>query len=623
MLFQLFRFLLRRLAVSLPLVVAVVFVTFMLVRIGGGDPVALLAGPTASKEEHAAIRAGLGLDRSLIEQFGIYVAKAAQGDLGQSWLSSKQVIDEIFNRAVVTLELLLWGVVIGAMVGIPLGARAAARRGSLFDQVVRAVSLAGFSIPTYWLGLIAILTFFYALDLAPAPMGRVSAMLSTPDRITGSYLVDALLRGQWEVAQSAFTHLVLPVLTIAVVACAPIMKHTRAIASEIVDSEFIRFARSSGLGERRIRRMVLRNSMVPVLTFVGDRDRRAAGHLVADRTDLLLGRHRPMGAAVDPERRLRRHPGLRAVRRPSVGGGVHRDRCRQLPARAARPGAHVMAGGIRSWLNVFRGFPSIAIGSAIVLVFAVLAVLAPWIAPMNPIAVHSDAVLSPPSARFLLGTDGNGMDLLSRIIYGSRYAFGIAVPAVLLSVLIGLPVGLWAGYRGGWVDEVLLRSMDLLRVFPSIILALTIVAATGQSITNVILVIGLLDAPIFARVVRAEILALRGGLLIESARAIGNGTGRMLFVHVLPNSMSGALTQISVRMAWAIRVSATLAFVGIGIQQPTPEWGAMIRQGAEYMVTGEWWVALFPGLALVTLIFGLNLAADGIQDWMGRRRTQR
>ena len=276
-----------------------------------------------------------------------------------------------------------------------------------------------------------------------------------------------------------------------------------------------------------------------------------------------------------------------------------------------------------SWLNVFRGFPSIAVGMAIVCVYAAMAVLAPWIAPMDPIMVHSDAVLSPPSARFLFGTDGNGMDLLSRIIYGARYAFGIAVPAVFLSILIGLPVGLWAGYRGGWVDEALLRSMDLLRVFPSIILALTIVAATGQSITNVILVIGLLDAPIFARVVRAEILALRGGLLIESARAIGNGTPRMLFVHLLPNSTSGALTQISVRMAWAIRVSATLAFVGIGIQQPTPEWGAMIRQGAEFMVTGEWWVALFPGLALVTLIFGLNLAADGIQDWMSRRRTQR
>jgi peptide/nickel transport system permease protein len=278
---------------------------------------------------------------------------------------------------------------------------------------------------------------------------------------------------------------------------------------------------------------------------------------------------------------------------------------------------------LMSWFNVFRGFPSIAVGLFIVAVYAVLAVLAPWIAPMDPIKVHADAVLSPPSAQFLLGTDGNGMDLFSRIIYGARYAFGIAVPAVALSVLIGLPVGLWAGYRGGWIDEILLRSMDLLRVFPSIILALTIVAATGQSITNVIVVIGLLDAPIFARVIRAEILALRGGLLIESARAMGNGTTRLLFVHVLPNSISGALTQISVRMAWAIRVSATLAFVGVGIQQPTPEWGAMIRQGAEFMVTGEWWVALFPGLALVTLIFGLNLAADGIQDWMGRRRTHR
>jgi peptide/nickel transport system permease protein len=194
---------------------------------------------------------------------------------------------------------------------------------------------------------------------------------------------------------------------------------------------------------------------------------------------------------------------------------------------------------------------------------------------------------------------------------------------VLISLAIGLPVGLWAGFRGGWVDELLLRTMDLLRVFPSIILALAIVAATGQSLLNVIFVIGFLDAPVFARVVRAEVLALRGSTLVESARAIGNPTSRLLFVHLLPNALSGTIAQISVRMAWAVRVSATLAFVGVGIQQPTPEWGAMIRQGAEFMVTGEWWVALFPGLALVSLVFGLNLAGDGLQDWLGRRRTRR
>lgn len=269
MLILLLKFLLRRLAVSLPLVAGVLFVTFMLVRIGGGDPVALLAGPTASVEEHAAIRSDLGLDKSSIEQFVIYISKAARGDLGQSWLSNKQVSHEIRTRALVSLELLLWGVAIGAAIGIPLGARAAARRGSVFDQTVRALSLAGFSIPTYWLGLIAILVFFYLLELAPAPMGRISPALIAPERITGSYLIDALLRGQWEGARSAFSQLILPVITVAIVACAPIMKHSRAIASEIVDSEFIRFARSCGLGERRIRGMVLRNSLVPVLTFVG------------------------------------------------------------------------------------------------------------------------------------------------------------------------------------------------------------------------------------------------------------------------------------------------------------------------------------------------------------------
>ncbi len=273
--------------------------------------------------------------------------------------------------------------------------------------------------------------------------------------------------------------------------------------------------------------------------------------------------------------------------------------------------------------SVGRDFPSVTIGLLIVLTHALLAVFAPWIAPHDPIAAYADKVLTGPDAQFLMGTDGNGMDILSRLIHGARYAFGIALPAVSISLVIGLPVGLWAGFRGGWIDEVLLRTMDLLRVFPSIILALAIVAATGQSLVNVILVIGLLDAPVFARVVRAEVLALRGSTMVESARAIGNSTRRILFVHLLPNALSGTLAQVSVRMAWAVRVSATLAFVGVGIQQPTPEWGAMIRQGAEYMVTGEWWVALFPGLALVSLVFGLNLAGDGIQDWLGRRRTRR
>jgi peptide/nickel transport system permease protein len=269
-----------------------------------------------------------------------------------------------------------------------------------------------------------------------------------------------------------------------------------------------------------------------------------------------------------------------------------------------------------------RRAPAAAAGIGIVGFFAVLAVAAPLLSPHDPLHANPYHVLEAPSARFWLGTDGAGMDIFSRIVHGSRLAFGIALPAVAVALLAGVPLGLFAGYRGGWADEILLRFMDVLRVFPSIILALAVVAATGHSLVNIVLVIGLVDAPIFARVVRAEVLALRGSNFVEAAVAAGNPTRRVLFVHLLPNAIKGALAQSAVRFAWAIRVSATLAFVGVGVQPPTPEWGAMIRQGAEFMVTGEWWVALFPGVALVLLVFGFNLLGDGVQDWMDpRRRT--
>lgn len=269
-----------------------------------------------------------------------------------------------------------------------------------------------------------------------------------------------------------------------------------------------------------------------------------------------------------------------------------------------------------------RHAPTAFAGALIVGGFAVLAIFAPLIAPHDPMHANAYDVLKPPSARFWFGTDGSGMDIFSRIIHGSQLAFGIAVPSVTVAMLIGLPLGLFAGYRGGMADEALLRVMDALRIFPSIILALALVAATGKSLANIIIVIGLVDAPIFARLVRAEVLALRHSGFVESAVAAGNPMRRILFVHILPNAMRGALAQSAVRLAWSIRVSATLAFVGVGVQPPTPEWGAMIRQGAEQMVTGEWWVALFPGLALVLLVLGFNLLGDAVQDWLDpRRRT--
>ncbi len=282
---------------------------------------------------------------------------------------------------------------------------------------------------------------------------------------------------------------------------------------------------------------------------------------------------------------------------------------RSLPMRLAR-----------RVVGIARRSPTLAIGAGIILAFALLAIFHGWAMPHDPVRAYPTEVLKPPSVRFWFGTDGNGMDVFSRVIYGTLYAFGIALPSVAIGLLLGVPIGLWTGYRGGMFDETTMRVIDALRVFPIIILALAIVAATGQSLVNVIFVIGLIDAPIFVRVVRAEVLALRSSNFVEAARALGNPTWRILFVHLLPNALRGAIAQTSVRAAWAVRISATLAFLGVGIQQPTPEWGAMIRQGAEFIVTGQWWVAMFPGCALILLVLGFNMFGDGAQDLLDPQR---
>lgn len=283
-----------------------------------------------------------------------------------------------------------------------------------------------------------------------------------------------------------------------------------------------------------------------------------------------------------------------------------------LPLTGPRPFARL--------LGIARNSPTFALGAAVVAFFLAVALLADLIAPYNATQAFPRDVLRPPGAKFLFGSDGNGMDVLSRVIHGTRYAFGIALPAGAIMAAIGVPVGVLAGYKGGFIDEVLLRILDVLRAFPSIILSLAVIAATGASLLNVVLVIGFLDSPIFARVVRAEVLALRNATFVRAAVAAGNPPWRVMAVHILPNAILGATAQLPLRMAWAVRISATLAFIGVGIQAPAPEWGAMIRQGAEYVISGEWWVAMFPGLALMVLVLALNLFGDGLSDILDPRR---
>ncbi len=252
-----------------PILLGITFLTFMLLRIGEQDPVAMLAGPMADERAIAEVEAELGLDKPFFVQFGIYVGRLVQGDLGKSWQSSERVADEIRNRLPASLELLLLAVLLGSLVGVPVGLRSAQRPNGPFDQISRFVSLFGFSVPTYWIALMSIFLFFFLLKWAPAPLGRLSIADFPPPDITGSYLVDSLLTGNWDTAWSAASQLALPVILFSIIVAAPIIKHTRAITLEVLGSDYVRYAKAQGLRPRTVRRIALRNAITPVLTFIG------------------------------------------------------------------------------------------------------------------------------------------------------------------------------------------------------------------------------------------------------------------------------------------------------------------------------------------------------------------
>ena len=265
---QLARFLARRLALLVPLLLLVAALTFFLLRVGGQDPTAAMAGPLATARQLALLRAQYGLDRPLSVQFVIWLGHVLHGDFGSSWITGKPVIQELLRRVPASLELLVLGVAVGSLVGIPAGIFSAFHRGGWFDQLSRLVSLLGFSIPTYFLGLLMLLVFFADLNWAPPGMGRLSLMLTPPPHVTGSYLIDGLIAGQWDVVQSAAAQLVLPVLSIAIIFAAPIVKQVRAIALDLLGSDHVRYAGAQGLPRRLIRRMTLRGASAPVTIFI-------------------------------------------------------------------------------------------------------------------------------------------------------------------------------------------------------------------------------------------------------------------------------------------------------------------------------------------------------------------
>ncbi|WP_213254628.1 MULTISPECIES: ABC transporter permease [unclassified Bradyrhizobium] len=270
------------------------------------------------------------------------------------------------------------------------------------------------------------------------------------------------------------------------------------------------------------------------------------------------------------------------------------------------------------WQRLQRNPVSFAALCVIVLI-AAAAILAPIVAPYAPDATDPAASLQPPSWQHPLGTDEFGRDQLSRIIFAARVDLLVAFAATLIAVTIGGLLGAVVGYSRGWADTLAMRVVDALMAFPAFVLAMGITAGLGNSITNVAIAISITQIPAYLRLTRGEMLRLREMEYADAARTLGNPTWRIVLIHLLPNCLPPLIVQATLSTGFALLTMASLSFIGLGIQPPQSEWGVMTAEGASQIVTGEWWLFLFPGLAIMVSVLAFNLIGDGLRDLLDPR----
>jgi len=274
----------------------------------------------------------------------------------------------------------------------------------------------------------------------------------------------------------------------------------------------------------------------------------------------------------------------------------------------------ILRGRQRRWFSKILRNPLTGLGFCLVVIWVLLAVLAPLVAPYAPNQPDVNAASAAPSFHHLFGTDNYGRDEFSRVVYGPRVSIPTGLTAVLMSVIVGVPLGAIAGYYGGKSGNVIMRLMDMLLAFPSLILAMAIAAAIGPGLFSAIVAVGIVGIPEYARLMYAQTASMRNREFIEASRISGARGSRVMLRHVLPNTLAPLIVNATIGLGFAILTSASLSFLGLGVQPPTAEWGAMVSEGREYIVSGQWWVVTFPGLAIATSIIGFNLFGDGLRD---------
>ena len=660
------RYVVKRILWLIPVIIAVSFIVFSLVEFAPGTVVDYMISGDMTPEDIAMLKAQYNLDRPMLYRYGLYMLDLVQGNLGISTVSKISVAETYMERLPNTLLLALASTVIGVVIAIPLGIRAARKAGTVTDTATTTFTLIGMSMPSFWLGLLMMLLFSMWLGWLPAG-GNEEGLRS----------------------------LAMPAVCSAMVLMAISTRQTRSSMLEILRADFLRTARAKGAPEKVVmRKHALGNALIPVVTTIGSSlCAQLAGAAVIEQVFSWpgVGRMLVQGmsqrdvpvilgctmmttivyvlmmlivdvlyAVIDP--RIKAQYFVKERRTKSEGAAstlpeiyvpdaeAAAEKC-ELPAStspvplslSADPytydGAQdyvtrenkdiVLADLSDSAANVIARYKKrskmgeiwhrlvhnkSSLAGIIILGFIVLVAIGSMFMSFNTaVATNISARFQPPSWQYTFGTDTLGRNGFLLVIYGTRYSLIIGFCSVAISTLIGVALGSVAAYYGGKTDNFIMRISDILASIPGLLLGMVVMATLGYNMINLIIAVGVGGIAPFMRMSRASILTVKGNEFVEAARATGFSNLRIILTQILPNGLSPIIVQVTTSIGLSITVAAALSFLGFGIPPPTPEWGTLISAG-RLVARPAPWVMTFPGLAIMITVLGFNLLGDGLRD---------
>ena len=620
---------------ALPLhLLAFAVVAFFLVAAMPGDPVEALTGGQVTPANYAAIKHSLGLDQNLFDQLLHFLHQMITFNFGISISSGRPVSAEFATRLPATVELALLAIAGVIVVSFGCALLMIARPGNPLSRLLRLYARTAGALPEYCLAVGGIFLFYSILHWAPAPDGLLSPAVTAPPAVTGLPLLDAILGNDGPAFRSEVQHLALPVIVL-VAANVPVVLRLLVHQLEVVAVDpATRFRAASGAsladggrehvpaGAAEHRDDARRGVRLPArrgrdhggpLRPRGDgavRHRRGELLRRGGRAQLPDGGRGPLAHRL-PARRHHQHDSRPApASRRADGGSVMAavtTIARPKPQPEPRWRRHAATGSGRLWW----------LGLAPVAVLAVVAIIGPWITPYSPTRVVGPTSV-PPDGRYWFGTDSNGLDVFSRVLAATRVNMEIAVAVVVLATAGGIALGLLVGMnesrRGllGVLARGLARLIDLVQAVPAVLIGLVLVAFYGGNLPTLIAAISIVLLPIQMRLVRVEVLRVRGEAFVDAARMAGMSEFGLTVRTVLPNSTRAALENVSVVFALAVILTAALGFLGVGLPPPTPEWGSMIATGASDAALGRWWSALFPTIALMLSVGAVSFSLHAV-----------